>query len=176
MPKPTISAIAAIGKNRELGFRGKLPWHVPEDLKHFKETTLGRPVIMGRKTYESIRESLGHPLLGRLNIVVTHQKDYEAEGCEIVHSLKDAFRAAGAANRDEAFVIGGAEIYKQALPLADKMYLTIVKAEIDGDAYFPAFNSDEWEAVNQEEIKADQNNQYPHLFMVFQRSRNQSPL
>ena len=170
-----ISIIAAMAKNRVIGKGNKIPWKLSSDLKRFKNLTMGHPVIMGRKTYESIRESLGHPLLGRLNIVVTHQKDYEAEGCEIVHSLKDAFRAAGAANRDEAFVIGGAEIYKQALPLADKMYLTIVKAEIDGDAYFPAFNSDEWEAVNQEEIKADQNNQYPHLFKVFQRPKSQPP-
>ena len=171
-----ISIIAAMAKNRVIGKGNEIPWRLSSDLKRFKDLTMGHAVIMGRKTHESIHESLKHPLLGRLNIIVTHRKDYEAEGCLVVHSLDGALKAAEAINRDEVFVIGGAEIYKQALSLADKMYLTIVKAEIEGDAYFPEFNPKEWHVVNQEEIGVDKNNQYPHLFMVFQRSRNQSPL
>lgn len=166
-----ISIIAAMAKNRVIGKGNEIPWRLSSDLKRFKEITVGHPVIMGRKTYESIRESIGRPLPGRLNIIVTRQKDYEAEGCVVVHSLGNAFEAAEVTNRDEVFVIGGAEIYAQALPLASKMYLTIVKAEIEGDAYFPEFNLKEWVTVAQDERGADGNNQYPHLFVVFERLR-----
>lgn len=160
-----ISIIAAMAKNRVIGKKNTIPWRLCSDLKRFKNLTMGYPVIMGRKTFESI----GKPLLGRLNIIITHRKDYKAEGCVVVHSLEDAFEAAKVTNRDEVFVIGGAEIYEQALPLANKMYLTIVKADIEGDAYFPEFNPRKWAAVYQEEINADEKNQYPHLFVDFER-------
>ena len=137
MPKPTISAIAAIGKNRELGFRGKLPWHVPEDLKHFKETTLGRPVIMGRKTFESL--GIKKPLPGRLNIVITRNPDYAAEGALVVSSIEDAIAEARKHDQEEIFIIGGAEIFKLAMHLIDRLYLTVIGGEFEADTFFPEY-------------------------------------
>ncbi len=137
MPKPIISAIAAIGKNRELGKDGKLIWQIPEDLKHFKEITNNHPVIMGRKTYESI----GDPLPNRINIVITRQKGYLANGCEIASSLEEAISIAKAFDSKEIFIIGGAEIYNQAIGLTDKLYLTIVNDTSEADVYFPYFSN-----------------------------------
>ncbi len=139
----TLSIIAAIGPNNVIGNEGKLPWHLPEDLKRFKSLTMGHPIIMGRKTYESI----GKPLPGRKNIVVTRQEKYEAPGCFVAHSLDDAIESCW---DEDVFVIGGAEIYKQALPIADKLYLTEVRLETPGEIRFPEFDKNDWQEMTRE--------------------------
>ena len=133
--------------NRVIGVRGTLPWHLPEDLKRFKALTTGHPVIMGRKTHESILQSLGRPLPNRRSIVITRSAGYDAAGCEVVTSLEAGIELA---NGQPAFVIGGAEIYALALPVADAMYLTEISGEFDGDAWFPEFNSSDWMEVRRE--------------------------
>lgn len=131
-----LSAIAAMSENRVIGQEGKLPWHVPEDLKHFKTTTLGKPVIMGRKTYDS----LGRLLPGRENIIVTRNKNFQVPKAVVFSSLQDAIEYCKKkyAADDEVFIIGGGEIYTLSLPYLDRIYLTIIHAHFDGDAYFPA--------------------------------------
>lgn len=136
MNKPIISIIAAIGTNRELGKNNKLLWNIPEDLKRFKELTNGHPVIMGRKTFESI----GRPLPNRINIIITHDKNYKEEGCLVVHSLEQAIELAEAKDDKEIFIIGGGQIYKQAINIADKLYLTIVKRSYAADTFFPDYS------------------------------------
>jgi dihydrofolate reductase len=126
-----ISLIAAMAENRVIGLNGAMPWDLPDDRRRFRSLTMGHPVIMGRRTFETI----GHPLPGRRNIVMTQQMRYRAEGCDVVHDLRSAFEASEGSR--EVFVIGGAEIYRQALPFAERIYLTIVHAEIAGDAFFP---------------------------------------
>ncbi len=131
--RPRVSVIAALAKNRVIGIENRLPWRLPEDLAHFKALTLGHPVLMGRKTFES----LGRPLPGRTNIVITRNPDYCRDGCVVAGSIPDAL----ALCRDvgEIFFIGGAELYAQAIPLADRLYLTEVDIEVEGDAWFPDF-------------------------------------
>ena len=138
----TVTIIAALSRNGVIGRDNRLPWHISEDLKRFKALTLGHPVIMGRRTYAS----LGRPLPGRDNIVVTRSKDFSAPGCRVVHSVEAALVAAGGAG--EIFVIGGAAIYALALPLADRLQFTEVDAVIDGDAHFPDFNRSAWREVS----------------------------
>ncbi len=127
------SIIVAMSENRVIGVSGRLPWHLSEDLKHFKEITMGHTIVMGRKTYESI----GRALPGRANVVVTRQKNFRAEGVEVVHDLKDILSAPR-----EIFVIGGADLYAQALPHVQKVYFTLIHKKIDGDTYFPEVNLD----------------------------------
>jgi dihydrofolate reductase len=135
MATPAISIIAAVGKNRELGKGGKLLWHIPEDMRRFKTLTTGHPVIMGRKTYESI----GKPLPGRTNIVLTQHAGFETTGVIAATSLDDALQAARDTKTDEIFVIGGAQIYTQTIGMADTLYLTIVGRTYDADAFFPEY-------------------------------------
>lgn len=137
-----ISIIVAFaGKKRVIGKKGGLPWYIPDELKRFKQITMGHPIIMGRKTHESI----GKPLPGRTNIVVTHDPQYQSADCIVTHSLEEALRqvyterSRSAQGHDEIFVIGGGELYKQALPLADKLYLTYIDKEIEGDVFFPDY-------------------------------------
>src|SRR3989344_2696086 len=136
MNNPKISLIAAISENRALGKDNKLIFHIPDDMKRFKEITSGYPVIMGRKTYESI----GRPLPNRTNIVVTRDESYRAEGCEVVNSIEEAIKAAEKIEKDEIFVIGGGQIYEQAIKFADKLYLTVVKGEYPADTFFPDYS------------------------------------
>lgn len=136
---PTINIIAAIGKNRVIGKDNELIWSIPEDLKRFKQLTLGHPVVMGRKTFESIYKKLGRPLPGRTNIVATRNPTWHHEGVITAHSLEAAVAAAKEVDASEIFIAGGAEIYEQALPLADKLHMTLVGAEEIGDAYFPPY-------------------------------------
>jgi dihydrofolate reductase len=131
-----ISIIAALGKDGVIGKNKELLWRIPDDLKRFKRLTTGHPIIMGRKTHESI----GRPLLERINIVVTRDKNYSAEGCVVTHSLEEALRKAVDADKEEIFVIGGGEIYKQALPRADKLYLTLIEDDKEGDVFFPDYS------------------------------------
>lgn len=141
---PRVALIAALARNRVIGAGSRLPWHLPADLKRFKQLTMGAPVIMGRKTHESI----GKPLPGRRNIVVTRRAGAQWDGCDTAHSLAAALAAAGDA--PEAFVIGGAELYAAALPLADRMYLTHIDADYAGDARFPEFDPADWRETARE--------------------------
>ncbi len=140
----TVTIIAALGRNRVIGKDNRIPWHIPDDLKRFKGLTLSHPVVMGRKTFQSI----GKLLPGRDNIVITRSHALAAPGCRVVHSLAEALTAAQGA--PEVFVIGGAEIYALALPLADRLRLTEVDAAIDGDAWFPDFDRSAWREVSRE--------------------------
>jgi len=135
-----LCMIAAVAENRCIGAENKLPWHLPEDLKRFRAITRGHPVIMGRKTFESI----GRPLPQRQNIVITRDPHYSADGVETATSLEQAIERAKAQNPEQIFVIGGAEIYRLALPLADRLYLTLVHQNVSGDAFFPEWNPSEW--------------------------------
>lgn len=143
-----ISIIVAASANNVIGVGGGLPWHLPEDLKRFKEVTMGKPMIMGRATYDSI----GRALPGRTSIVVTRQADFEAEGCIVVDSIDAAMEAAG--DVEEIMVIGGGEIYRQVLPHADRIYMTRLQAELEGDTRFPELDMDEWEVSSVEEFPA----------------------
>lgn len=137
--------IAAVSENNVIGKDGKLPWHIPEDMKHFRSLTLGHPVIMGRKTFES----LGKPLDKRVNIVITSQKNYTPEGIVIVHTFQEALDRCR--NYEKAFVIGGASVFADALPLADRLELTRVHSNIEGDAFFPDFDLSQWKEIAKEE-------------------------
>jgi dihydrofolate reductase len=149
-PSPKLSLLAALARNRVIGRQGRLPWHLPEDLKRFKRMTLGAPVIMGRKTYESILEDLGKPLPGRDNIVISRTPGFSAPGCRAVTSLGAAIAEAARGGGSEQFVIGGAEIYRLALPLAARMHLTEIDADFEGDAFFPEFDPVEWRESGRE--------------------------
>jgi dihydrofolate reductase len=146
-PSPTLALIAAVAGNRVIGNDNKLLWHIPEDMRHFRETTRGKPVIMGRKTWESLPDSF-RPLPGRLNIVVSRNRAYRAEGAELAASLDEAVARAGAVG--EVFVIGGAELYRQAMPIAGKLYITEIEADFVGDAVFPEINGTEWRECSRE--------------------------
>lgn len=159
-----ISLIVAMAKNRVIGTDNQLPWHLPADLRHFKSLTLGKPIVMGRKTYESI----GKPLPGRTNIILTQQPNYHAEGCLVVHSIDAVLSAAN--DTVELMIIGGSTIYAEFLPLAQKIYLTEIDAEIVGDAYFPELTSTEWQKIAHENYQADEKNAYNYSFVTLERS------
>jgi dihydrofolate reductase len=146
--RPSVSLIAAVAANGVIGAGNAMPWHLPADLRHFKSVTMGRPVIMGRRTFESI----GRALPGRTNIVVTRRSRHEAPGCVVVGSLEAAYSAAGAV--DEVFVIGGGELYREAMPHADRLYITEIRAAFDGDTHFPAIDPQRWREVARE-VHAD---------------------
>jgi dihydrofolate reductase len=163
-----ISAIVAMGENRAIGFRGKIPWHLSADFKRFKELTMGHPIVMGRKTFESI----GKPLPGRTNIVVTTDSGYGAEGCIVAHSLEEAFVAGNGA--DEVFVIGGAQIYQLALPQVQTLYLTKVHGTFEGDAFFPTFDESEWHLFSSENHAKDEKNDADFTWLVYERKKRVS--
>jgi len=142
MQKPHISIVVAVGKNRELGLGGKLLWYIPEDLKRFKTFTLGHPVIMGRKTFESIIAILGKPLPGRTNIVVTRDQNWSYEGALVSHSLDEALAKARELDQEEIHIGGGAELYTQALPFVDRLYLTLIDDEKEADTFFPEYEKE----------------------------------
>jgi len=162
----SVSIIVAKSENNCIGVDGKLPWHLPADLKHFKEITTGSPVVMGRKTFESIVSLLGKPLPNRRNIVVTRNSSYRPDGAEVMHSLSDAVKL-----ESNVFVIGGAQIYEQALPLADSLYITNVHTRVDGDAFFPDINENEWQIVNSETHQHDDVNEYDYTFLTYERKQ-----
>ncbi len=158
-----ISIIAALAENRVIGVNNTLPWRLPNDLKHFRRLTTGHAIVMGRKNYESI----GKPLPERTNIIVTRNHDYRASGCLIAHSLDDAL--ALAKGDPEIFVIGGAEIYREALPLADRLYLTQVHSAVEGDTFFPEINDNAWKETAREQHAADEKHAYAYSFVVLER-------
>lgn len=161
-----ISLIVAMDEKRGIGIDGGLPWHLPADLKQFKSLTMGHHIIMGRKTYESI----GRPLPGRIMVVITRNPTYQAEGCLIAHSLEQAIEKAQESEEHEAFVIGGGEIFTEAIELADRIYLTLVHANFPVNIYFPEYSPEEWEEVESEFNPADEKNQYPFTFKILSRN------
>ena len=150
-------------RNRLIGSRNQLPWHLPADLAHFKKVTMGKPIIMGRKTYESI----GRPLPGRTNIVLTRSADFTADGVSIVASLEQALAMVAA--EDEAVIIGGSSIYELALPQVDRLYLTYIENSFEGDAWFPEFSDDDWVEVDSKTHAADDKNKYDCRFVTLER-------
>lgn len=159
----TTSIIVAIAKNNAIGKDNKLLWYLPNDLKHFKDVTTGHTVIMGRKTFDSV----GKPLPKRRNIVVTRQP-ITIEGCEVVSSIEAAL--ALCAGEEEVFIVGGAEIYRQALHLTNRIYLTRVDQDFDGDTFFPQLNPNEWEEKEREDFEPDEKNKYRYSFITLERS------
>jgi dihydrofolate reductase len=164
-----ISLIAAASANGIIGADGTLPWHLPDDFRWFKARTLGKPVVMGRRTWES----LDGPLPGRRNIVISRRGNYLAPGAEVVNSPEAAIKVARGA--DELMVIGGGEIFRQFLPWTDRIYLTRVDAEINGDVTFPAMHPTEWTLVAREAHAADERHAYPFEFRVYERGPGRSP-
>lgn len=158
-----LSLIVAMSENRVIGRRGMLPWRLSADLRRFKLLTMGHHLIMGRRTFESI----GRCLPGRTSVVLTRHPDYEGRGAVVVHDLQDALEYVAADS--EAFVIGGEEIYRAALPLVDRIYLTLVHAVVEGDAVFPTYDPHEWRIVQRERHAADDRNEYDHSFLVMDR-------
>ena len=159
------SIMVARADNRVIGRDNDLVWHMPADLKYFKETTTGHFVVMGRKTYESVNK----PLPGRLNIIVTRQADYYREGCLVVHDVEEAFRLGEQNGQEELFVLGGAQIYELTLPQVDRIYLTEIKAEFEGDTFFPEIDYAQWQEVKREEHPSDEKNPHPYAFVVLER-------
>ena len=160
--KPALSMIAAVARNGVIGDGNKLPWRLPADQAYFKQTTMGHSVIMGRKTFESI----GKPLPGRKNIVLTRDRNFRADGCIAVHSPEEALRIAG----EEPFVIGGTEVYNLFWPYADKLYITFIDESFEGDATFPEIDPGEWTLVSEQPGTLDERNRHPHSFRVYQRN------
>ncbi|GLQ78532.1 dihydrofolate reductase [Mesorhizobium huakuii] len=167
-----VAIYVAIAENGVIGRDGGLPWRLSTDLKRFKADTMGKPIIMGRKTYEGI----GRPLPGRLNIVVTRDKSWRAEGVEVAHTLEAAIQLAAVRARcmtgvDEACVIGGGQIYAQALPLADRLHVTHVLAAVDGDAHFPPIDAETWRVVSSQEVPAGEKDSHATRYSVYERRR-----
>jgi len=168
-----VAIYVAIAENGVIGRDGGLPWRLSTDLKRFKADTMGKPIIMGRKTYEGI----GRPLPGRLNIVVTRDEAWRAEGVEVAHTLEAAIQLAtergrGMAGVDEVCVIGGGEIYAQALVLADRLHVTHVLATVDGDAHFPPIDPDSWRVVSSQEVPAGEKDSHATRYSVYERRRD----
>jgi dihydrofolate reductase len=160
---PRICLIAALAANRVIGRNNALPWHLPADLKRFKALTMGHPVLMGRNT----RESIGRPLPGRRNLVITRNRDYSAPGCEIIHSLDEAIAACRGAR--EVFIIGGAELYRESLPRADRLEFTEIHAEFDGDATFPEYFQGEWRETAREIHRNEAGIPFRYDFVRYER-------
>lgn len=158
-----IAAIFAMSSNRVIGINNQLPWNLPADLRHFKSVTMGKPILLGRKTYLSI----GRALPGRTNIVITRDLNFKVPGCMVAHTIADALLLAGSS--DEVFVIGGAELYKQLLPQTDRLYMTLIHHEFKGDAFFPIFNESEWETVDRQDFNIDEENPYAYSFIILDR-------
>ncbi|MFP5506415.1 MAG: type 3 dihydrofolate reductase [Gammaproteobacteria bacterium] len=158
-----ISIIVAMDRNRLIGRGNALPWHLPADLAHFKAVTMGKPILMGRKTYESI----GRPLPGRHNIVITRNADFAAPGCTVVASVDAALAAAGAV--PEIMLIGGAQLYAELLPRVGRIYVTRIDAAFDGDAWFPALDDGDWVETARSDHDPDERNPYPYSFRVLER-------
>ncbi|MEC7875210.1 MAG: type 3 dihydrofolate reductase [Pseudomonadota bacterium] len=158
-----LSIIVAMDKNRVIGKDGTLPWHISSDLKNFKKITMGKPILMGRKTHESI----ARPLPGRENIILTKNQNYFSEGCVVKNNLDEVFSYCEKVT--ELMVMGGATLYEQTLDKAEKLYVTEVRASIDGDTFFPEYDPDQWTEIAKDSFKADENNEYDYSFTVLER-------
>lgn len=157
-----LSVVVAMGENRVIGVDNRMPWHLPADLKRFRQITMGKPVIMGRRTHESI----GRPLPGRKNIVLTTDRNYTAAGCAVVHDLGEALREAAG---DEAMVIGGSALYREFLPRAERLYLTLIHRAFEGDTFFPAFDWRDWREAAREDVADDPESGLGYSFLVLER-------
>ena len=153
-------------RNRLIGAGGGIPWRLPDDMKHFRKVTMGKPVLMGRITYESIPLRF-RPLAGRSNIILTRQSDYYAPGCVVVHSLDAALAAA--AGQPELMVIGGADLYEQLMPQADRLYLTLVDGEFAGDVFFPSIEVEQWREISRQEHVRDERHLFPFTILLLER-------
>jgi len=163
MKKPILSLIWAMDNNRLIGRDNALPWKLPADMAWFKKSTMGKPILMGRKTYESI----GRPLPGRTNIILSRQSDLQIEGCTVVHTLDEA--VAIVADADEIMVMGGAEIYALLLEQANRLYITEIDGEFEGDAWLPKFNRNQWKETHRESHVPDEKNTYAYSFITMER-------
>jgi dihydrofolate reductase len=159
----SLSLIVAMDDNRLIGNKNKLPWHLPADLAFFKRTTMGKPIVMGRKTFESI----GKPLPGRRNIVITRDDTFSAAGCEVANSIEAAMSLTK--DDDEVMLIGGASLYEQTIARATQLYITRIHQSFEGDTWFPEIDLSEWKAVNREDFDADHSNQYAYSFIKYVR-------
>ena len=164
-----LSILVAMAKNRVIGRDNKLPWHLPADLKHFKFLTMGQTIVMGRKTFESI----GKVLPGRASIIITRQTDYEAPGATVVNSLEDALVVCEDTNTpdSENFIIGGEKLYRQTIKLCQRIYLTEIQQDFEGDVYFPELNSDEWEETLRDKHVSEKNDNLEYHFVVLDRKK-----
>ena len=160
-----ISLIVAMATNRAIGLDNKMPWHLSADLKKFKAITMGSPIVMGRKTYESI----GRPLPGRSNIIISRNLDYQQTDCLVFNDIKTAI-AASSKESEEIFIIGGAELYKATLPLADNLYLTLINQEFTGDTFFPEIDFKAWSEVSREDISDDPSVNFSYSFLKLSRT------
>jgi len=167
-----ISIIAALANNNLIGSskaKNGLPWHLPADLEHFQKLTRGKPIIMGQTTFQFI----GKALPGRLNIVLSRDESFQPEGALVAHSIEEALKiakqSAQGRKTGEVMICGGKSVYEQFLPMADKMYLTYIKGDFEGDVYYPDFNKSNWREISREDHTPDQANQYPYSFIVFKR-------
>ena len=165
-----ISIIVAVAENNVIGKNNSLIWRLPADMKYFKEKTSGHCVITGRKNYESIPEKF-RPLPNRINIVITRQKNYSAPGAIVVGAFEEAIEKAKQTGDKEIFIIGGAEIYKQSMQLADKIYLTKIHHSFDGDVYFPVIKSTEWKETERKKGVVDEKNMYEHDYIIYEKIR-----
>ncbi len=170
-----LALMWAMSRNRTIGQQNRLPWHLPEDLKYFKRVTMGKPIIMGRKTWDS----LGRPLPGRSNIVISRDPDFEAPGGLLTHSLPEAValarKIAAESAVDEAVIIGGAEIFAMALPMAERLYLTEIHADVPGDTFFPDFDVSRWQETAREDFTASGDNPFDYSFVVLDQDSVSSP-
>jgi dihydrofolate reductase len=164
-----ISAIVAIDQNRAIGKDNQIPWYLPEDLKYFKKTTIGKPVIMGRKSFDSI----GRPLPKRTNIVISRNPFFIASGILVFSSIEEALRLAAQENVEEVFIIGGGAIYEATQNIWDRLYITEVEVESEADVFFPAINPNEWTEISRERHLADEKNAYNYSFIVYERKDTQ---
>ncbi|SHM82873.1 dihydrofolate reductase [Chitinophaga sp. CF418] len=163
----TLSIIVAASENNVIGINNHLPWHLPVDMKYFKDMTMGKPIVMGRKSFEE----LGRVLPGRPNIMITRQPDYKAEGLYVVPSLEAGIEKAKTFGTEEIFITGGGEIFKMALPIIDRLYLTRVHAEVSGDTHFPEFDPRGWKLVKNDRHEKDEKHAYALTFQVWEREK-----
>jgi dihydrofolate reductase len=159
-----ISFLVAMDQKRTIGKDNDLPWHLPADLKYFKQVTMGHPIVMGRKTHEAI----GRVLPGRENIVLTRDKSYTSPDCTVIHSIEELLDIDKGKN-EEVFVIGGAEIFKEVFASADRLYITCIEDVFEGDTYFPEFDPSEWEIISKEKGIKDDKNPYDYYYIVYER-------
>ena len=167
-PASRLSLIVAMAKNRVIGADNKIPWHLPNELKLFKSLTMGHHIVMGRRTYESIKRLLP----GRTTVIVTRQKDYSVPGAVVAHSIREALEACR--GDDEIFVIGGADLFRETLPIADRIYLTVVDAEPRGDTFMPDVAMDEWEETSAQSFARDEKHAHAYRLTVYDRRKHAS--
>lgn len=164
-----VSIIVAKANNNAIGLNGELPWHLPSDMKHFQKSTAGHHVVMGRKTYQS----LGKPLPGRTHIIVSRNPDFEvSKGHYVTHSVEEAIELGKTLAVNKLFILGGAEVYRLSLPIADEMIITEINTEPEADTFFPDFNRADWQVVGKEYVPKDEKNKFDHTFVTYHRKKH----